>query len=71
MTWNYRLIKSDKGYSIHEVYYDANGKPIASTLNPIMDFYCESPEDLMYELDLIKKAFESPPIDENDIGRKK
>ena len=69
MNWNYRTVKTKEGYSIYEVYYDENGKPIGTTKEPILDFYCKTPEDLMYELEVIKKAFESPPINDEDIGK--
>lgn len=34
MSWNYRVIKFDDHYALHEVYYDAGGKVTAYTERP-------------------------------------
>lgn len=68
MSWNYRVIKSAEGYSIYEVFYDDNGNPDACTQEPIVDFYCETPEAIQFELDIIKKAFDKPVLNIEDFG---
>ena len=70
MYWNYRVVKTVEGYSIYEVFYDDNGRPKATTENPTLDFYCDTPEGILNELDIIKRAFESSPLDMNEIGSK-
>ena len=69
MNWNYRILKTPKGLSIYEVYYDEDGKPHSCAENPILDFHVESEEDIKEEIKIIKKAFESPTIDFKDFGK--
>lgn len=68
MSWNYRVVKTDQGFGVFEVYYDEAGRPNGTTERPILDFYCETPEDLLYELGLIKVALEKPPLDLASFG---
>ncbi len=68
MRWNYRVVQTDQGFGVFEVYYDEAGHPNGTTQRPILDFYCETPEDLLYELGLVKAAFEEPPLDLASIG---
>lgn len=57
--WNYRILEKDtndyKYYEIHEVYYDADGKIIAWTENPV-DLYIESISDINFLMKKFKKA---------------
>ena len=69
MSCNYRILKTPKGLSIYEVYYDEDGKPISCTENPILDFHVDSEEDIKEEIKIIQKAFESPTLDLKDIGK--
>ena len=58
MTWNYRIIKKDVDYSIHEVYYTEDGKPEMVTVEPIAPYgetYIEFLGDFGYYLDAITK----------------
>ena len=71
MSWDYRVVKTEEGYTVYEVFYDEDGNPVATTEKPALDFHCETPEGLMSELDVIRMAFESPLIDLEDIGSKK
>lgn len=50
-------------YVIHEIYYDENGNIYAWTENPQYP-YGESLEDLIGDLELMKKAFLLSVIDE-------
>lgn len=46
MSWNYRIVKyadERKGYGLHEVFYDANGREWSMTENAI-DFTCDADE---------------------------
>ena len=57
--WNYRVLEKGtddyKYYEIHEVYYDADGKIIAWTENPV-DLYIESISDIKFLMKEFKKA---------------
>ncbi len=70
MHWNYRVLRTDEGYSVFEVFYDENEKPVGTTEKPILDFYCETPEDILHELEIIKDAFSSGVLDMKEIGTK-
>ncbi len=41
--WNYRIIRFEKHYALHEVFYDTDGNPSAHTKDPI-NFSCEHDE---------------------------
>lgn len=45
MSWNYRIVKyrDGSGYGLHEVYYDADGKPWGMTRRPC-SFGCDLEE---------------------------
>ena len=57
--WNYRVIEKGsedyKYYEVHEVYYDADGKIIAWTENPI-DLHIEAVADIKFLMKRFKKA---------------
>ena len=77
MTWEYRVVKKTEQYMydlsemtynvdeyvIYEVYYDKDDKIQMWTENPQYP-YGESLEDLIGDLELMKKAFSLPVIDE-------
>jgi hypothetical protein len=69
MTWNYRIVKTPAGFSVYEVFYDEDGTPVTSTVNPTLDFFCDTPEELLAELEIIKLAFDEPTIDIETIGK--
>lgn len=51
MTWNYQIVKysNGTGYGLHEVHYDADGKPIRMTKEPA-GFVGDTPEEIMMAL---------------------
>lgn len=57
--WNYRVLEKGtddyKYYEIHEVYYDADGKIIAWTENPV-DLHIEAISDIKFLIKRFKKA---------------
>lgn len=57
--WNYRVLEKGtddyKYYEIHEVYYDADGKIIAWTENPV-DLHIEAISDINFLMKRFKKA---------------
>ena len=78
--WNHRVVKKDKGFGIHEVYYKDNGKIEAVTVDSV-EAYGETPEELKIELQRMlaccdKKVldydrdFPSNPFSSNPISRK-
>lgn len=67
MTWNYRLIKTEEGYSVFEVYYDESGSIKGWTEKPILNFFCEKPDDVLYELDVLKNAFDQPALSMEEL----
>ena len=61
--WNYRVLEKGsedyKYYEIHEVYYDADGKIIAWTENPV-DLHIEAVADIKFLMKRFKKAAKKP-----------
>lgn len=78
MSWNYRLIRNSMtydgdiiySYAIHEVYYDDNLVPNAWTKDAISLQGFEDFNDAFQSFNLMKKAFEKPPLEivEDDEG---
>lgn len=68
MTWNYRAVKTDEGFGVFEVYYNETGCPSGTAVRPVLNFCCETPEDLLHELEVIKAAWEQPPLELKFIG---
>lgn len=66
MTWNYRVIKhvdtSETLYSIHEVYYDENGKPKMVSNEPV-SVIGETPQELLKDLERQKEALMLPVLE--------
>lgn len=67
MTWNYRVVKrkiqnGQHEFAIYEVYYDETGKVVSMTQNPLTPA-CSSEEDLLYELNVMMKAFKEDTLD--------
>jgi hypothetical protein len=70
MTWNYRIVKTPEGFSVYEVFYDDNGSPVLTTVNPTLDFFCDTVDGLLEEIEIIKLAFDKPAIDIKTIVEK-
>lgn len=74
MTWNYRIVRHhepEEWYALHEVFYDAAGRPTMMTADPI-DFACggdEGPEGITRSLEMaLADAKGRPVLDEGDVG---
>lgn len=65
MTWNYRILKHDKGkkayYQIHEVYYDNRRRIEAITEDPVRPFG-QSKKELIATLRMMLKDAERMPV---------
>jgi hypothetical protein len=67
MYWNYRIIKSQGAYGIHEVYYnDVNGD-ITWTETPV-GVVGDTKEDLAAEFRHMEEAFTRPVLVERGEG---
>jgi hypothetical protein len=74
MTWNHRVVKrtystekySEDYFSIHEAYYDENGKIFAITDSGVPPGG-ESLEDLKWSVEQMKKALDHPVLDYDSI----
>ena len=63
MSWNYRVIKhAEQQFSIHEVYYDEEGKPHSMAVDPVSAFG-ETLEELKDDSLLISVALTKPVLD--------
>jgi hypothetical protein len=71
-TWNYRVIRhADGSLALHEVYYDATGRAVAMTENPVSFGVTEeeTQADLIRTLDrALKDARERPVLEAAEIG---
>lgn len=67
MTWNYRVIRSvdaegEPLYSVHEVYYDKDGKPDSWTCDPVF-LSAESVQQLIKDVVWILKSLTEPVLE--------
>lgn len=68
MSWNYRLVKTEDGFGVFEVYYDDAGRPNGTSARPVFDFFCETPEAILHEIEVIKAAWDLPALDMDSSG---
>lgn len=62
MAWNYRVVRQDDTYTIHEVYYDQEGRITAFSTNPVAP--CgETLEELRVDMDRQRRALDEPVLD--------
>ena len=64
-TWNYRLVKHDDYYAVHEVYYGNDGQPTSMTSTAV-DFGGETKEEVIAALsmalnDVMERPIFEPP----------
>jgi len=66
MTWNYRMVKrvqaGETSYTIHEAFYDAEGKVENITEDSVRAFG-ETPDELFEDLNRMKEAYGRPVLD--------
>jgi hypothetical protein len=67
MTWNYRIVKANDGYGLHEIYYDENGIPNARTQEPIL--MGENQDDIVADLKMMLCDAQKPIIDDKEFQK--
>lgn len=60
--WNYRIIRRDEGYYIHEVYYSRKNLPYRITENSMAP-YGRTAEELKVDFGLMQEALKRPILD--------
>ncbi len=80
MVWNYRVIKTDKVFAIHEVYYNEDGTICAISEDPMYP-HGESIKELKGDAEHFLLAFNKPvlkrekikfaPMDSENTGMKR
>jgi hypothetical protein len=69
MSWNYRVVRTEDGLRIFDVYYDDNGQPVGTHEQPTY-IYGASIEELRNQLALIKDALDQPILEAGSIGNR-
>ncbi|MFK8031087.1 MAG: hypothetical protein AB8G18_12700 [Gammaproteobacteria bacterium] len=65
---NYRIVETDKGYSIFSVYYDASGQIVRRDPQPVIDCYADTASGVTDWLEAISLAAEKPSISLCDMN---
>lgn len=72
MTWNYRICHRPSvtggGFSIHEVYYDSEGRIKMYTERPVPPFG-DIPDELYEDMCMMMDAFDKEPLNLDHIDR--
>ena len=66
MTWNYRWYRwpqNTRGYSCHETFYDAAGRPNARSENPLSLTGYEYGDEALFDLGAALGALDKPALD--------
>ena len=69
--WDYRVVRkeydceSGECYSVQEVYYDDDGKPMAQSIDLMIEGGTIT--EMKTQLELMLKSLEEPVLDESDI----
>ena len=69
MSWNYRVIKQNDYYAVHEVYYDKDGNPEAHTRLPCVP-NGESKLDIELDLRFMILALYKPVLIWDEVTKK-
>jgi len=67
---NFRVVNTERGYSVFEVFYDSRGKPVRRSDQPILQCYADTSCGLSDWLETIQLAFEKPSLDDSEVGEK-
>ena len=66
MSWNYRVIESDTGFTIHDVYYNDAGAITNVSVGEVAA-YGETLDELRSDLEHYMKALERPALKMSEI----
>jgi len=66
MHWNYRMVRKGDYIEIHEVYYDADDKPVMVTENGIV-VGGDTEAEVMVDMKLYLEAIARPVLEYDDI----
>ena len=64
---NFRVVETEKGFAIFQVYYDTLGKPCRKDAEPVFGQYSSSSCGLLDYIESIQLAFEKGTLKENEI----
>ncbi len=65
MRWDYRVVRKDDGYAVHEVYYE-DGEPVMVTERAISP-YGDTEKELWDDMLAYQAAIARPVLDYDDI----
>ena len=68
MSWNHRVVRDADDMRIYDIYYDANGAPIAMHAVPTY-VYGETLTDLRRQMELMLAALDKPILLASEIGQ--
>jgi hypothetical protein len=62
--WDYRIVNTEEGYGVFEVYYDRDGAIEGYSSFSLEGF---TPQELKVEVEEIQRAFSKPVLEAKDI----
>lgn len=62
--WDYRVVETEQGHGIYEVFYDGNGEVEGYTSFSLEGY---TPQELAVEVQEIQKAFSKPILKEEEL----
>lgn len=67
--WNYRILKTEWGFGVHEVHYDSDNRPSAYDEEPVI--YSDTLKGLKEELKRLSLAFDKNLVKLSEFNRTK
>lgn len=65
--FGYRVLEKNGTYAIYEVFYNEDGEPETSTVNPLSPMV-QSVDGLLHELEEMQKATDLPVLSFDGLG---
>lgn len=65
-TWNYRVLRREGNFAIHEVFYE-DGKPTSCTEDPVAPFGEDTLEELRHDMEMMMRALSKPVLDYENL----
>ena len=62
MSWNYRVMRKDGQYAVHEVFYAEDGRITGFTIEPVFP-RADDPDELAEEFERYRRALTEPILD--------